>query len=75
MPLIRLDKYITDTGACSRSRARDRIRSGAVLVNGAAVTDPSAKIDPSAEKVCFSLKPHKTYLFDAETSERIYFGG
>ena len=51
MPLIRLDKYITDTGACSRSRARDRIRSGAVLVDGAAVTDPAAKIDPETVSV------------------------
>ena len=31
------------------------------------------KIDMSAEKVCFSLKAHKVFLFDAETEERIYF--
>ena len=39
-----------------------------------AIIDSDVKVDPEAEKVCFSLKPHKTYLFDAETTERIYFG-
>ena len=38
------------------------------------IIDSDVRIDAAAEKVCFSLKPHKTYLFDAETSERIYFG-
>ncbi|MBQ7830937.1 MAG: ABC transporter ATP-binding protein [Clostridia bacterium] len=31
------------------------------------------KIDITAETVSFSLKPHKVFLFDAETEERIYF--
>ncbi|MBP5270136.1 MAG: ABC transporter ATP-binding protein [Clostridia bacterium] len=38
------------------------------------IIDSDVKVDPNAEKVTFSLKPHKTYLFDAETTERIYFG-
>jgi len=38
------------------------------------IIDSDVKVDPSAATVCFSLKPHKTYLFDAETSERIRFG-
>ncbi len=38
------------------------------------IIDSDVKVDPEAATVCFSLKPHKTYLFDAETSERIRFG-
>ena len=51
MSRIRLDKYITDTGACSRSQARDRIRRGAVSVDGTVVTDPAQKIDPELSAV------------------------
>lgn len=51
MALVRLDKYITDTGACSRSRARDRVRTGAVCVDGSVVTDPARKIDPETALV------------------------
>ena len=46
MPLVRLDKLITDTGLCSRSQARDLIRRGRAAVDGAKVTDPAAKFDP-----------------------------
>ena len=51
MALVRLDKYITDTGVCSRSAARERIRGGAVCVDGTAVRDPARKIDPEAARV------------------------
>lgn len=52
MALIRLDKYITDQGLCSRSNARDRVRAGTVTVNGLPVSDPAAKIDPDTAQVC-----------------------
>ena len=51
MPAVRLDKFITDTGACSRSQARERIRRGGVLLNGAVVTDPALRIDPLSAEV------------------------
>ena len=37
------------------------------------IVDADTKIDSAAETVCFKLKPHKVFLFDAETEERIYF--
>lgn len=46
MPLVRLDKLISDTGECSRSQARDRIRAGRVAVDGRPETDPGLRIDP-----------------------------
>lgn len=46
MSLSRLDKILTDTGLCSRSQAKERIRQGSVSVNGVIVTDASTKFDP-----------------------------
>ncbi len=51
MSLVRLDKYITDTGACSRSQARERIRRGAVSVDGEIVTDPGRKLETETSAV------------------------
>jgi len=45
MSLTRLDKILTDTGRCSRSKAKELIRAGSVRVNGTAVTDAAAKFD------------------------------
>ena len=38
------------------------------------IVDADNKIDLTAQTVNFSLKPHKVFLFDLETEERIYFG-
>ena len=37
------------------------------------IVDADYKIDASAESVRFNLKPHKVFLFDSETEERIRF--
>ena len=47
MPLVRLDKILTDTGLCSRSQAREIIRRGRAAVNGTPFADPAAKFDLS----------------------------
>ena len=36
------------------------------------IVDADNKIDVTAEYVKYNLKPHKVFLFDAETEERIY---
>ena len=38
------------------------------------IIDADNKVDASASTVRFALKPHKTFIFDAETEERIRFG-
>lgn len=48
MPLVRLDKILTDTGICSRSQAREIIRRGRAAVNGIPCADPAEKFDPEA---------------------------
>ena len=61
MPLVRLDKLLSDTGECSRSQARERIRAGRVTVDGRAVTDPGTRIDPDVSRIA---------LDGAETGDR-----
>jgi multiple sugar transport system ATP-binding protein len=38
-----------------------------------AIVDADYKISKEFETIRFSLKPHKVFLFDSETEERIYF--
>jgi len=38
-----------------------------------AIVNSDIKIDYSKTDVKFALKPHKVFIFDAETEERIYF--
>ena len=37
------------------------------------ILDSENKVDPAAETVRFNVKPHKLFLFNKETEERIYF--
>jgi multiple sugar transport system ATP-binding protein len=37
------------------------------------IVDADYRIDRDASTVRFNLKPHKVFLFDKETEERIYF--
>ena len=39
------------------------------------IVDADNKVDVTAATVRFSLKPHKVFLFNAETESRIYFAG
>lgn len=43
MPLMRLDKFLSELGVASRKELRQIIKSGRVLVNGAAVNAPRAR--------------------------------
>ena len=38
------------------------------------IVDADCEIDRNASTVKFNLKPHKVFLFDKKTEERIYFG-
>ena len=47
----RLDKFLCDSGAGSRSQVKVIIRAGRVEVDGAVCRTPDAKIDPKTQKV------------------------
>jgi len=57
MPFIRLDKYITDAGLCSRSQAREWIRRGRVAVNGVTVRDPAERLESGSFTVTLDDMP------------------
>lgn len=48
---IRLNKYLADSGICSRREADDLILAGAVTVNGEVVTQLGTKVEPTDKVV------------------------
>jgi 23S rRNA pseudouridine2605 synthase len=51
LKLVRLQKYIADSGITSRRKAEDLITSGQVKVNGVKVTELGTKVDPLDDSV------------------------
>ncbi len=51
MSLVRLQKYLSAAGVCSRRRGETLIREGRVTVNGDVVDGLGAKIDPDHDQV------------------------
>ncbi len=51
MPLVRLQKFLSAAGFCSRRRGEVYIREGRVRVNGQVITELGSKIDPDKESV------------------------
>jgi len=63
--LIRLNKYVANTGLCSRREADEFIANGMITVNGEVVSQLGTKVEPTAE-ICFKGKKleteHKVYI-------------
>jgi 23S rRNA pseudouridine2605 synthase/23S rRNA pseudouridine2604 synthase len=57
MPLIRLQKYLSEAGVCSRRAGEALIREGRVRVNGAVAAELGCKIDPQADRVEVDGRP------------------
>lgn len=51
MPLIRLQKYLSEAGVCSRRQGEQYIQAGRVRVNGDVVSALGTKIDPQQDRV------------------------
>lgn len=49
--MMRLDKYLADSGLFSRSEAGRAVRAGRISVGGVVVRDPSAKVDENTVTV------------------------
>ena len=52
MKKIRLDKYLADAGAGTRSEVKKYISKAQVQVNGKTVLNPAEKIEPEEVEVC-----------------------
>lgn len=51
MPLMRLQKFLSSAGVCSRRKGEEFIKGGRVRVNGELVLKLGTKIDPAADRV------------------------
>lgn len=54
---MRLQVYLSHSGACSRRAALDIILAGRVSVNQKKIAEPSFGIDPFVDKICLDGKP------------------
>ncbi len=52
--LIRLNRYISNAGICSRRKADELIAAGVVSVNGVAVTELGIKVDPAKDEIRYN---------------------
>ncbi|MCU0558991.1 MAG: rRNA pseudouridine synthase [Desulfobacterales bacterium] len=57
MALVRLQKYLSAAGVCSRRHGEALIRAGRVQVNGASVAELGAKVDPERDRVAVDGLP------------------
>jgi len=60
MPMMRLQKFLSTAGVCSRRKGESYIVSGRIKVNGKTVTELGTKIDSSKDTVEFDSKSVKT---------------
>jgi pseudouridine synthase len=56
MSMIRLQKFLSKAGVCSRRKGEEYIKAGFVRVNNAIVTELGTKIDPENDRVEFKGK-------------------
>jgi 23S rRNA pseudouridine2605 synthase/23S rRNA pseudouridine2604 synthase len=56
MPLLRLQKFLSEAGICSRRKGEAYIKSGLVSVNNSTVTELGTKIDPQKDLITFKGK-------------------
>lgn len=48
----RLDKFLCDSGAGTRSQVKGILKAGRVTVDGKPEKDPSRKVDPAVQTIC-----------------------
>lgn len=66
MPEIRLQKFIANSGVCSRRKAEELITAGKVMVNNSIVTELGTKINSETDEICVNgkkVKNVKTYRY------------
>ncbi len=62
MVLMRLQKYLSSSGICSRREGEKHIKAGIVSINGEIVTRLGTKVDPERDRVEINGKPVKSIL-------------
>ena len=54
---VRLQKYLSERGVCSRREAAMWIRTGRISVDGAAVVEPGTRVTPGRQRICADGRP------------------
>ena len=65
MEPIRLQKFLSNSGICSRRNAEKLIAEGKVSVNGIVVTELGTKVNPDKDEVIYNgkiIKPIDKYI-------------
>jgi len=57
MSLMRLQKFLSAAGVCSRRKGEEYINAGRVAVNGQVVVELGTKVDPAADQVTVDGNP------------------
>ena len=62
---MRLDKYLADMNAGTRSELKRDIRKGLVTVGGSVAKDPGKNVDPTTDEVCYRGRKieYETYVY------------
>lgn len=75
MALVRLQKFLSSAGFCSRRRGEVLIREGRVRVNGQVISELGTKIDPDKDRVEVDgriLTQQQHYIYIALNKPRSY---
>lgn len=75
MVLMRLQKFLSKAGICSRRKGEEYIKAGLVRVNNKVVTELGTKIDPVKDRVEFKgrvVKPENDFIYIALNKPRGY---
>lgn len=75
MEPMRLQKFLSAAGVCSRRKGEEHIRAGDVAVNGRTVTELGTKVDPETDRVTFrgrTVRPARSILYIALNKPRGY---
>ena len=73
MPEMRLQKFLSAAGVCSRRKGEEHIRAGEVAVNGQVVTELGTKVDPETDQVSFrgaTVRPASSTVYIALNKPR-----
>jgi len=72
---MRLQKFLSAAGVCSRRKGEEYIKAGRVAVNGQIVAELGAKIDPETDLVQVdgkAVQPSQSYVYIALNKPRGY---
>ena len=75
MARVRLQKFLSAAGVCSRRKAEDLIRAGRVFVNGRVAAELGARIDPRTDRVTVDgqiVRPPEKLIYIALNKPRGY---